>query len=212
MLRTTSPNISIITNFGCRANCWYCIWKGHELEHVNEKTNWSKLERFLIEHKDKGKVSISGGGDCLYKYDKRVVWWKKLFTITKRLNMKVDVHTREKFTDEAFWRRDINKCVFSSDSLGDDLEYLEYLSRLIQLRITHLVTGNTTDAMIEEYLFFKKRVGCQFTIKELIKFDDNNRYKEIREKYPDIYYLDAGDYNIYYMPDNSVRDTFLWRI
>jgi hypothetical protein len=29
-------------------------------------------------------------------------------------------------------------------------------------------------------------------------------------KYPDIFHLDEGDYNIYYMPDNSIKTEFLF--
>lgn len=202
-------NISVITNFGCRSNCWYCIWKGHELQYANEPTDWNKLEQFLTENKHKGKVSVSGGGDCLYRYDIYVGWWIKFFEFTNRLNMLVDVHTREKFTHQSFWRKHINRCVFSSDNLKDDKEYLEYLSKLTKIRITHLVTANTTYKMIDEYLDFQNKIGCQFTIKELIGHDDNGMYKKIREKYPEIYHLDEGDYNIYYMPDNTIRTSFL---
>ena len=209
MLRTTCPNISVITNFGCRANCWYCIWKGHELEKVNKPTDWNKLESFLSDNKNKGKVSVSGGGDCLYKYDQHVGWWKKFFEITSQLNMLVDVHTREKFTHQSFWKKHINRCVFSSDKLQKDKEYLMYLSKLTKIRITHLVTSETTLDMIEEYLRFQKVIDCQFTIKQLIGYSDNGMYQKIRQTYPDIYHLDEGDYNIYYMPDNSIRDSFL---
>jgi hypothetical protein len=209
MLRSISTNISVITNWGCRANCWYCIWKGHALENIQLETDWSKLEQFLIDNKGKGKVSVSGGGDCLYKYDEHVGWWIKFFDITSDLNMKVDVHTREKFTHQSFWKKHINRCVFSSDKLSDDIEYLRYLSGLTQIRITHLVTANTTYEMIDEYLKFQNEIGCQFTIKELINFDDAGMYSKIREKYPETFNLDSGDYNIYYMPDNSIRDKFL---
>lgn len=208
MLRSISPNISVITNFGCSANCWYCIWKGHELQYVNEPTEWKKLEDFLTYNRNKGKVSVSGGGDCLYKYDLYSDWWEQFFKITSELNMLVDVHTREKFRSYSFWKR-INRCVFSSDDLKDDKDYLVELSILTKIRITHLVTSNTTFDMIEEYLNFQDRINCQFTIKQLVNYDDNNMYSKIREKYPNIYYLDKGDYNIYYMPDNSIRDSFL---
>lgn len=209
MLRTTCPNISVITNFGCRANCWYCIWKGHELQYINDATNWTKLETFLTYNKDKGKVSVSGGGDCLYKYNEHAKWWTEFFNITKNLNMLVDIHTREKFYYFDWFKNNINRCVFSSDKLENDIEYLSELSKHCKIRITHLVTANTTPEMIQEYLDFQNSINCQFTIKELIGYDDNGMYKIIREKFPDIFHLDEGDYNIYYMPDNSIRDSFL---
>lgn len=209
MLRTTSPNISIITNFGCRANCWYCIWKGHKLQYINDETDWCKLRHFLEENRSKGKFSVSGGGDCLYRYDMYVGWWIKIFDIAKELNMLVDVHTREKFTHQSFWKKHINRCVFSSDNINNDNKYLEYLSNLTKIRIVHLVTSNTTIEMIYKYLDLKNKIKCQFTIKELVGYSDNGMYSTIRKKFPQIYNLDSGDYNIYYMPNNQIASTFL---
>jgi len=201
-------NISVITNFGCRADCWYCIWKGHELEHTRLDTDWNKLEKFLTDNKELGKVSVSGGGDSLYNFKEYEGWWSRFFNITSSLNMLVDVHTREKFYDSNFWRA-INRCVFSSDSLLDDVLYLDYLKRLTKIRITHLVTDKTTDNRIKTYLNYQNKIGCQFTIKQLVGFDDGGRYEKIRKKYPEVFHLDEGDYNIYYMPDNSIRSKFL---
>jgi len=208
MLRTASPNISVITNFGCGAGCWYCIWKGHPLENVRLETDWDKLDSFLYEYKDREKVSVSGGGDCLYKYDQYVGWWIKFFELTEHHGLLVDVHTREQFTHQSFWRKHINRCVFSSDRLSEDIKFLRYVSKLCKVRITHLVTADTTMEMIEEYLEFQGEISCQFTIKELIGFSDNGMYGRIREKYPEIFSLDAGDYNVYYMPDNTIKEQF----
>jgi hypothetical protein len=167
------------------------------------------LEKFLSDNKEKEKVSVSGGGDCLYRYDANKGWWIKFFKITNKLNMLVDVHTREKFIHQSFWEKNINRCVFSSDRLVDDKEYLIYLSNFCHVRITHLVTADTTMEIIDEYLSFQEKVGCQFTIKELVGYDDNGMYEKIKNIYSDIYYLDRGDYNIYFMPDNSIRDSFM---
>lgn len=209
MLRTTSPNISVITNFGCRADCWYCIWKGHALQYVNEPTDWYKLEKFLKDNAYKGKVSVSGGGDCLYRFDEHEDWWCNFFDITNSLKMLVDVHSREYFYNPCFWRTYINRCVFSSDYPSVDAGYLSFITSFTKIRITHLVTADTTFEIIEDYLELQNKLSCQFTIKELIGFDDNGMYQKIRKEFPEIYHLDAGDYNIYYMPDNSIRTSFL---
>lgn len=208
MLKTSNPNISIITNFGCRAGCWYCIWKGHKLEFVQQPTDWQKLYNFLKASQNKGKVSVSGGGDCLYHYDMHKKWWDTLFSICDELKLLVDIHTREKFYFEPFWDK-VNRCVFSSDKLIQDKTYLLYLSDITKLRITHLVTADTTIETIKEYLDFQKEKNCQFTIKQLIGHSDNGMYDIIRKEFPEIYNLDAGDYNIYYMPDNTITDSFL---
>jgi len=209
MLRATGTNISIITNFGCNKDCWYCIWKKHTLKNVNLKTDWLKLEEFLNKNNYKGKVSISGGGDSLFEYAKRQRWWNNFFELAHKYNMLVDIHTREKLVDDKFWKK-INKCSFSSDVLYQDIRYLRYLNELVEVRIVHVVTAKTTNAVIEAFLSFQAEMDCQFTIKELIGFDDNGRYEQIKRKYPFIYYLDAGDYNTYYMPDNTVKEKFIF--
>jgi len=77
------------------------------------------------------------------------------------------------------------------------------------VRITHVVTEKTTNRMIEQFLKFQDEIKCEFTIKELVGYSDKNRYKDLKIDFPEIYSLDKGDYNIYYMPDNSVSNNFL---
>lgn len=210
--------ISIITNFGCRANCWYCIWKNHKLEHTHPDTDWVKLEQFLEQYKDKGKVSLSGGGDCLYKFDQIRDWWNKFIPLIESKHMLLDVHTREKFLDFGWIKNHINRVVFSSDHLDipnhniskvPDRQYLKVLSKFTKIRIVHLITKNTSIGMIEDYLNFQQELNCQFTIKQLVNYDDGGMYQLIREKFPDIFHLDDGDYNIYYMPDNLTTTKFI---
>jgi len=178
------------------------------LEHVNPPTDWDQLEDFIRRYQSKGKLSASGGGDCLYKYDEYKSWWDRLFGLADKYGMLVDVHTREKFMDDVFWEK-TNRCVFSSDWLPEDRAHLKYLLGVTQLRITHLVTQYTTRAIIEEYLDFQRKNGCQLTVKQLIGYGDNGKYAAVRALYPEIYALDGGDYNIYYMPDNTERTVFL---
>ncbi len=213
MLRTASTdtsvrNISIITNFGCQTNCWYCIWKEHRLRDVQLETDWDRLYTFLNEHKHKGKVSVSGGGDCLFNYPIHESWWDKLFRICKKLNVIVDVHSREKFYNKEFWLK-VNRCVASSDNLHDDIDYFNWLINYTKLRITHVVTSKSNESVVDEYLNYSYRTGCQFTIKQLVGHDDNGNYERFKQLYPMLFHLDTGDYNIYYMPDNTITDKFL---
>lgn len=208
MLVTSNPNISIITNFGCQTDCWYCIWKTHRLKGVSLDTDWDKLYDFLYEYKSKGKVSVSGGGDCLYRYDEYKEWWDSLFGLCDELNILVDVHSREKFYDEWFWSK-VNRCVASSDCPWDDVLYFDWVTKQTKLRIVHVVTADTTEDKMRAYMDFQKTHDCQFTIKELVGHDDGGMYQKIRKKFPDVFYLDKGDYNVYYMPDNTITDDFL---
>lgn len=207
-LPVMEKNISVITNFGCQTNCWYCVWKTHRLKDVQLETDWNKLYQFLKEHKAKGKVSVSGGGDCLYNYNKYESWWNKFYDICTQLNMYIDVHSREKFYDEGFWKK-VNRCVLSSDILGDDIEYFTWLAQYTKIRIVHVITQYSTEQLIQDYIDFCNSIGCQFTIKELVGFDDLGKYKIYSEKFDGLYSLDSGDYNIYYMPDNTITDVFL---
>ena len=209
MLWTTCPNISIITNFGCHFNCWYCVWKNHKLKKHNN-FDYNKLEDFLITHKNKGKVSISGGGDPLYNYFENIKFWIWLIDICKKHNIKIDIHTRTKLTKQNFWRKHIHRCVFSLDQITSDItEYLIYLSHLTKLRITHTVTQYTTSKCVFDLLKLQDKLNCQLTLKELYEYYDKGVYNKLKIFYPNIYYLDHGDYNIYYMPDNSITDKFI---
>jgi hypothetical protein len=209
MLRTASPNISVITNFGCNANCWYCIWKQHPLKNIQLDTDWNKVEKFFFTNKAKGKVSVSGGGDCLFKYEKYKEWWDIFFALAYKYSLKVDVHSRIKFYNKQFWKK-INRCVVSSDSPVMDALYLRWLSKHTKLRITHVVTANTTEQTIKDYLYLQKTLNCQFTIKQLVNYDDSGNFIKYRNMYPDLFYLEDGDYNIYYMPDNTIKEEFLY--
>lgn len=215
MLRTDSTNISIITNFGCDHNCWYCIWRGHTLENVRPETDWDKLRKFLEQNMHIGKVSVSGGGDPLYHYNYNKKWWEKLFNITGQLGMLVDVHTRTYVDDKWFWNK-INLCAFSTDELMDDIKSIADIRMTnADLRLVHLITKNTTITTINRYLEYKNYTGCQLTMKQLFRYDDNGMYHVIKKRFPEnqygIHYIDRGDYNVYYMPDNTISDKFLFK-
>lgn len=210
MLRSVGTNISIITNFGCRFNCWYCIWKKHDLRSVKRPIDWNKLKDFLQSNNDKGKVSISGGGDCLYNFQSNSEWWDNLFNITDDVGLLVDIHTREKLYNKLFWRK-INRCSFSSDILSDDADYLKYLLGLVCVRIVHVATADTDFNMVDDYLSFCEDNNCQLTIKQLVGFSDGGMYDKVKSNYKNVFCLDEGDYNVYYMPDNTIRRKFLRR-
>lgn len=73
-----------------------------------------------------------------------------------------------------------------------------------------MVTKYTSFGMIEDYIDFTQKYNMQFTIKHLVGYDDGNMYNLILEKYPKLFHLDVGDYNIYYMPDNTIQTKFLF--
>lgn len=204
----TNPNISIITNFGCKSGCWYCVWKTHPLKDVKLETDWDKLYTFLETYKDKKKFSISGGGDCLNEYSKYKEWWDKIFEISRNLDMLVDVHSRERLYETSFWSK-VNRCVVSSDVPNDCFAYLLWLRYFTKIRIVHVITHMTTEDMFNTYIDHSKYFKCQLTFKKLVGHDDKYKYEYFKNKYPEQFFLDEGDYNIYYMPDNTIQSKFL---
>lgn len=199
-------NISIIVDFGCQNNCWYCIWKTHAFNLKNKHVpNMDKVSRFILES-GKNKVSISGGGDPLYNYKiYKNTFWDKLFDICT--NVKVDIHTRVRLTDDSFFKK-INKVVLSSDNPDDDIEYIKYLSNLTKVRISHVVTKFTTDEFIQKYLEIQNIFHVQLTLKKIVNYDDDGNYEKFKKQYSDIYCLDDNDYNLYYMPNDTITEKF----
>lgn len=71
--------LSVITNFGCHYKCPYCIVKNNNL-HISVSTleGLDGLRDALKKH-NSTIVSISGGGDPLYEYEKHIDWYRKFF-------------------------------------------------------------------------------------------------------------------------------------
>lgn len=200
-------NISIITDFGCDNNCWYCVWKSHSLSGNKFNTDWDRLQNFLNEHSYKDKVSVSGGGDPLYRYEKEfdiVKWWNKLFSIT---NKKIDVHTRRKLYNIYFWSK-INRVSFSIDDLEHCEYFLKYVSQYTKVRMVHVVTRRTREEDVQTMKDFAFKNGFQLTLKRLSGWGDGGKFDYFKIKFPELFFLEEGDYNLYFMPDNTVKTVY----
>jgi hypothetical protein len=92
-----------------------------------------------------------------------------------------------------------------------DEKYLLWVKELVKVRLVHVITHETSDWLVEDFIdFINNYPEVQLTFKQLSGYGDEGRYEEIKKKYPNQFYLDEGDYNIYYMPDNIVRTKFIW--
>ena len=210
--------ISIITNFGCGYDCPYCIWKGHSLEHRHDETDWEKLESFLRKGREKGfdHVSVSGGGDPLYRFGKHASWWLELQRICSKADLLIDVHThmRPMRNDLAwgFLYTYVRRLVLSSETLDDVMPYANSDDcPTLNRRIVHVVTGK--DSMDDLLAYAKatcgKMVGLSF--KKLHGGDDNGLWETAKARLSgyDAYFIADRDYNEYFMPDNTVSMRFL---
>ena len=71
--------LSIITNFGCHYTCPECIVKNNDI--LVPKTTLQGLDELdtMFHRNQCRKVSVSGGGDPLYKYEEHTDWYRSLF-------------------------------------------------------------------------------------------------------------------------------------
>jgi len=146
---------SIITNFGCDRNCWYCITNRVDPKRFKQDTDWGLLELFLSRDWVRRKVPISGGGDPLYRLEENMDWWERLFEITERLGLDVDVHTRNIVDNPDFWNR-INRCCLSvdgTDSVPDLANLVDPYTKEFS-RLVRVVTAETTFEDVFEMLAF----------------------------------------------------------
>lgn len=202
---------SIITNFGCDRNCWYCITKRQNPERFRQDTDWALLELFLSRGWARNKVSVSGGGDPLYNLEGNMDWWERLFNITDRLGMEVDVHTRIIVDKPDFWRR-INRCCLSVDDVDSARRALDLVTPHTRRR-TRLVRVATPGTTIKELLdmrTFCASNGFQMSLKELAEFDDGGTFDKMKRifKGTGVFMIEDRDYNVYYMPDNTITAKF----
>lgn len=211
--------ISIITSFGCPYDCWYCIMRNHSLFKYNKPFDLKKLEKFLRDNKDASELSISGGGDPLNNFTiHKSFYYDFLFQAVDKVGMKnidgIDIHTRIPLVDANFWKH-INRCVFSIDFKKGKInnEYFIrwiYNNNLCKLRLFHCVLPTTTDDDIEYLIKVSKELNCQVSIKQLHGYDDKGRFEHISKKYPELFKVYDKNYLIYYMPDNTITDTFVF--
>lgn len=75
--------LSIITNFGCHYKCPYCIVKKNNLNIPKTTINGLRELGNIYKKNSCNIISISGGGDPLYNYEKNFNWYRELFKWTR---------------------------------------------------------------------------------------------------------------------------------
>ena len=207
---------SVITNFGCRFNCPYCIWKDHPLKDSRDGTDWNALNCFLHDAQDSqvGKVSVSGGGDPFFKLENNQVWWEKFLSLTTARELEVSVHTRERVTLDndvlRFLLNHISRLTLSTDVLDDVLDYAYMMSRYTQIRVVHVVQPFDTMKSLDKYVLAFFGTPIQLSFKQLHQSMDNTLFNSAKDEYrDDVFFIEDKDYNYYFMPDNKVYEHFV---
>lgn len=92
---------SIVTDFGCRTGCEYCIWRKHSLynegrenfaKNIFSEKYWSKI-KFLFENSK--KLDITGGGDpfCDFKSNMSTLFYDRLSREIEKHDTLISIHT-----------------------------------------------------------------------------------------------------------------------
>ncbi len=166
---------SIITNFGCDTGCSYCIWNHHPLKKVCGPNRIHRL-RQVLETFPQEKISISGGGDPLFKFPDKFENWNKcgrtmkyfynaLFQICQRTHKKIDMHTSKIINDIDFVKK-FNKWVLHLD--WD--RFREHRKRLmnfpIPLRMNFVFWPTLTLPRVNRLVKFANKYGLQLSFRE----------------------------------------------
>lgn len=201
--------LSIITNFGCKFNCPYCIVK--QTNAVIPNTSVEGLSRLQEAAKHFGidSISISGGGDPLYRIKDHYDWWNALFQETEKLNSPVEIHTHQlPQLDRIFFRKKISRVVYHADRIEDLFKIHNLFPYNIgnTIRVVFVVDQNMTE---DDIKFISKFVECSGAIDELsfrqmVDKDFNPFYYHdqlLKKGHQEgkWHYIEQKDYNYYYV-------------
>lgn len=203
--------LSIITNFGCHGKCPYCIVRENGIKVP--KTTLDGLDNLIKFLKATGRniISISGGGDPLYEYEKHVDWYRKLFKIVNPLGVPVEMHTSYMTDESTFPFYDCKRVVYHPNTF----EQLKHVHRTGDeiVRVVYVVTKDFTLDQIMNIAMF---VDDSKEIDELCFRQLVDKGYEVTDYWQDIlrlghkklwWYIEQCDYNLYYA-ENRIYTKF----
>lgn len=215
----TKSMLSILTNFGCHFGCSYCVYRnsGINIPYTNEATfGWNELEEEL--KKRKGElVSISGGGDPLYNYEKNIDFYQKLFELLEEYDCSLEIHTS--IVNTNFDYSDCKRVVLhftipNQINLLTDLYNSRrtrlYLSEIV--RVVYVVQEHYSKQLIQEIVNAVKSSNCidDLSFRQMINSDGTTNYtlhEYLKEGHMmDWYYIEQYDYNEYFIQDHIERE------
>lgn len=205
--------MSIITNFGCHYKCPYCIVKNTGI-NVPE-TTLDGLDELLnkVKEHDCNIVSVSGGGDPLYKFTKHTTWWKLLIALCRLRKLPIEVHTS--YTTglgASLVSPQVYRMVYHLRTDDDKIQQVYRYGKEI-VRVVYVVTDDMTEDDIYRIVDFVKNSPHidELTFRQRVKPDYTNSYhlheflKAGHQK--DWWYVEQNDYNLYYA-ENEVYERY----
>lgn len=201
---------SIVTNFGCTKHCFFCAFANHRLKQEKQAIAWDYLE-WCIGGYSGLKVSISGGGDPLFKLEENFPILKKIIAICRNYKLQVDLHTNEDLLDKLLVIESLGfqQIIVSTHTTTEiRREELMQLQQFSGVRAVVIYVGQDSD-WLRQWIQFYSFVP-QLTVRECrgIDFNFNKIRQTLQNEFPQVRFLADGDYNYYYMPDNLVYDDY----
>lgn len=193
--------LSVITNFGCHYSCPYCIVKNN---HLNiSKTTIHGLNNLFSEIvKNRCNwVSLSGGGDPLWKYEQHKDWYEKFFEIVDAAHVNTELHTSLHAVQGVSYSH-FDRVVYHLHSL----EQLYSIKRenCSIVRIVFVVTEDFTEDMINRIAVFcaNSEDIDELSFRQMV----DNHYREtyychdyLKAGHKKLWwYIEQNDYNLYY--------------
>ena len=195
--------LSIITNFGCHYTCPYCVVKCNGLD-IPKTTIWG-LESLQYCVYDQDRISLSGGGDPLFEYDKHKDWYEKLYEIQDKKNLRLDMHTSYTTLPADFDIKRYRKIVYHI-RYNNYRKTLESLKRqgTEKVRVVFVVTDDFEESdlfWISDFVDNSPEID-ELSFRQMIDSDYRptyHLYNVLKIFHKDKwFYIEQDDYNTYY--------------
>ena len=201
----TDKYLSIITNFGCHYTCPYCIVKNNNIGvPVTTLVGLDKLKQVIIEN-DITIVSVSGGGDPLFEYEKHKGWYDRLFEILNELNIPLEMHTS--YLNSDFPYEKCKRVVYhlqGGSRLRSELRWVQQRGNEI-VRVVLVVQDNMTEkdiCVISELVNWVGAGNFELTFRQRVDSDYKISYHlhDFLKSGHKVnwWYVEQDDYNLYY--------------
>lgn len=194
--------LSIITAFGCRFNCPYCIWRqegrGYD-PYFYDRARW--LSSFYQNVNE--TFSISGGGDPLEDFNLHERFWGRIEALCESRKIQYDIHTSF-YTISKRPFKSIRKMVVHIRNQNFRAIYADRVVMVVNNELT--VEGMRLFEHSHPYieLSYREVVGDGFKPSEdVLAFAQNIQSRRLNGRF-----IRQDDYNQYLFPDGSIRTVF----
>lgn len=194
--------LSIITNFGCHWKCHYCIVKNTGISVP--QTTIESLDNLwnAVQKTNANIISLSGGGDPLFEYEKHTDYYNRLFDFSKSNGIPIEMHTSY-INDRNFPYEKCLRVVYHCHSLQDMKNITRHGHEII--RAVFVVTKDFTYERIEEIAGYvnSSSVIDELSFRQMI--DENYQTTDYCREYlkkghkKNWWYIEQGDYNLYFV-------------